>query len=73
MRTKTSKVTFFICLAAILLVSGVLLLGCATTSSKIDPSTVRNDNIDFWEEIGWTEMTAAEQALWEQLGWNEGC
>ena len=54
----------------IVLMSVALLFGCAT-SGKLDPNTVRSDDIAFWEEVGWADMTAAEQALWEKLGWNE--
>ena len=54
----------------IVLMSVALLFGCAT-SGKMDPNTVRSDNIAFWEEVGWADMTAAEQALWMKLGWDE--
>ena len=54
----------------IVLMSVALLFGCAT-SGKLDPNTVRSDDIAFWEEVSWVDMTPAEQALWMKLGWNE--
>ena len=54
----------------IVLMGVSLLFGCAT-SGKMDPNTVRSDNIDFWEEVAWADMTAAEQELWKKLGWDE--
>lgn len=68
MKTTTSKLAFLICFSVFLWIGFVLLTGCATT---LDPSTVRSDNIELWEEIGWTDLTPAEQALWQELGWNE--
>ena len=68
MRTKTSKKFLLFGLSTMLLVGVMLLSGCTKT---IDPSTVRTDNLELWEEIGWTDMTPAEQALWQKLGWNE--
>lgn len=58
----------------IVLMSVALLFGCATSGKDegaLDPKMVRSDNIDFWEEVGWADMTAAEQALWMKLGWDE--
>lgn len=54
----------------IVLMGVTLLFGCATTE-KLDSNTVRSNDIAFWEEVGWAEMTEAEQALWMKLGWNE--
>ena len=62
---------------AVLLVMlmGVALILVGTTSAKdvraLDPNLVRSDNIDFWEEVGWSDMTPAEQWLWQKLGWTE--
>jgi hypothetical protein len=58
----------------IVLMSLALLFGCATSGKDeggLDPKMVRSDNIDFWEEVGWADMTAAEQELWIKLGWDE--
>ena len=68
MKTKMWKISFLFCLATMVLLGAMLLSGCTKT---IDPSTVRNDNLELWEEIGWTDMTPAEQALWKKLGWTE--
>ena len=56
------------------LMSMALLFGCASSGKDegaLDPNLVRSDNIAMWEEIGWADMTAAEQALWKKLGWDE--
>ena len=58
----------------IVLMSVALLFGCATSGKDegaLNPNMVRSDNIAFWEEVGWADMTAAEQALWMKLGWDE--
>ncbi len=52
----------------VVLMSAALLFGCAT-SGKMDADSVRTD-IAVWEEAGWEDMTAAEQALWGKLGWD---
>jgi hypothetical protein len=52
----------------VVLMSAALLFGCAT-SGKTDADSVRTD-IAMWEEVGWEDMTAAEQALWGKLGWD---
>lgn len=57
-----------IAVVLVVMMSVALLFGCAT-SGKMDPNSVRTD-IAYWEECGWDDMTAAEQALWEKLGWN---
>ncbi len=54
----------------IALMSVALLFGCATTS-KLDPNMVRTDDLNFWEEAGWEDLTPAEQALWKEMGWDE--
>ena len=54
----------------VVLLSAALLFGCAT-SGKLDPTTVRTDDLNFWEECAWTDMTPAEQDLWKVLGWDE--
>lgn len=54
----------------IVLMSLALLFGCAT-SGKMDPNMVRTDDLNFWEEAGWADLTMAEQALWKVLGWDE--
>ena len=54
----------------VVLLSAALLSGCAT-SGKLDPTTVRTDDLNFWEECAWTDMTPAEQDLWKVLGWDE--
>lgn len=68
-----------VAVVVIVLMSVTLLFGCACFKSgtcdagevTLDPNLVRSDNIAFWEEAGWADMTAAEQALWGDLGWNE--
>ncbi|MEN8244038.1 MAG: hypothetical protein ABFS43_03965 [Thermodesulfobacteriota bacterium] len=59
-----------IAVVLVVLMSVALLFGCAT-SGKLDPSTVRTDDLNFWEECGWADMTQAEQELWKVLGWDE--
>lgn len=59
-----------IAIVLVVLMSVALLFGCAT-SGKLDPSTVRTDDLNFWEECGWADMTPAEQDLWKVLGWDE--
>ncbi len=58
---------------AVLLVvlMSVALLFVNAIAGGIPPDTVRSNDIAFWEEVGWTDMTPAEQALWMKLGWNE--
>lgn len=53
-----------IAIVLVMLMGMALLFGCATADK------VRTD-IAYWEECGWTDMTAAEQELWGKLGWNE--
>jgi hypothetical protein len=59
----------------LVMLMGVSLLFVCATSAKdvraLDPNLVRNDNIDFWEEVGWADMTPVEQWLWQKLGWTE--
>ena len=54
----------------IVLMSVALLFGNAIAGG-IPADTVRSNDINFWEEVGWTDMTPAEQALWKKLGWDE--
>lgn len=54
----------------IALMSVALLFGCAT-SGKLDPNSVRTDDLNLWEEAGWADLTMAEQALWKELGWDK--
>jgi hypothetical protein len=67
---RRMKMKSRIAVLMIVLMSAGLLFGCAT-SGKMDPNTVRSDDIAFWEEVGWADMTPAEQALWKKLGWDE--
>jgi len=62
------KARIAVLLAVLMSVS--LLFACATTG-KLDPNTVRTDDLSLWDEAGWTELTAAEQELWKVLGWDE--
>jgi len=57
-----------IAVVLVMMMSVALLFGCAT-SGKMDADSVRTD-IAVWEEAGWEDMTAAEQALWGKLGWD---
>ncbi len=68
----TSTRCLFLCLSGVLLL-GMLMTGCASTTSgggALDPASVRTD-IAVWEELGWADMTAAEQELWGAMGWSE--
>jgi hypothetical protein len=53
----------------VVLTSIALLFGNAIAGG-IPADTVRSNDINFWEEVGWSDMTPAEQALWMKLGWN---
>jgi hypothetical protein len=60
-----------------------LLTGCAQNKGaetsgvaavELTDSTVRvppGDPTAFWDAMGWSELTKAEQALWGVLGWDE--
>ncbi len=51
-----------------------LVFVCATSAmgqGTLDPNLVRSDNVNFWEEVGWSDMTPAEKWLWQKLGWTE--
>ena len=63
MKTRSTKM-----MSIVLAMGVVLLLSCA--GGKLDPSAVRQD-LNLWEEAGWSELTPAEQELWKVLGWNE--
>jgi len=54
----------------VVMMSVALMFGCASMG-KMDPNMVRTDDLNFWEECSWTDMTAAEQDLWKVLGWDE--
>ncbi len=48
--------------------------GEKTAEAKLSDDTVRvppGDPTAFWDEMDWTDMTKAEQALWGVLGWTE--
>jgi len=69
-----------ISLTLALLLAFSLVTGCATNKenkaaeSALSDDTVRVPPADptaFWDEMGWTDMTKAEQALWGVLGWTE--
>ena len=77
---KNSKLSIFFSLTLALLLAFSLVTGCATSQSgktdeaKLSDDTVRVPPADptaFWDEMGWTDMTKAEQALWGVLGWTE--
>ncbi len=77
---KIFKLSTFISLTLALLLAFSLVTGCATSQgektaeSMLTDSTVRvppGDPTAFWDEMGWTDMTKAEQALWSVLGWTE--
>ena len=77
---KNFKLSIFISLILALLLAFFMATGCATSQgektaeSKLSDSTVRvppGDPTAFWDEMGWNDMTKAEQALWGVLGWTE--
>jgi hypothetical protein len=72
---KKSKLSTFISLTLALLLAFSLVTGCATSQgTKISDDTVRvppADPTEFWDEMGWTDLTKAEQGLWGVLGWTE--
>jgi len=77
---KNSKRSIFISLTLALLLAIFMVSGCATSESaktddaKLSDDTVRVPPADptaFWDEMGWTDMTKAEQGLWGVLGWTE--
>jgi hypothetical protein len=43
----------------------------ADTTEAIDPSIVRTDNLELWDEVEWAEMTRAEREFWSVLGWSQ--
>ena len=78
MRITTSKFSFFTYLSTtILLVTGVLLFGCTTSSlgsNQGNASKIRQpegSSEAFWDALEWTMLTPAEQTLWKKLGWNK--
>ena len=77
---KNFKLSTFIGLTLALLLAFALVTGCATSQeqkaaeSKLSDDTVRvppGDPTAYWDEMGWAELTKAEQALWGVLGWTE--
>jgi len=77
---KITKLSTFISLTLALLLAFSLVTGCATSQekkaaeAKLSDDTVRvppGDPTAFWDEMGWTDMNKAEQALWGVLGWTE--
>jgi len=77
---KNPKLSIFISLTLALFLAISLVTGCATSQSektaeaKLSDDSVRvppGDPTAFWDEMGWTDMTKAEQALWGVLGWTE--
>ena len=77
---RTFKPSTLISLTLALLLAFSMVTGCATSQSgktdeaKLSDDTVRvppGDPTTFWDEMGWTDMTKAEQALWGVLGWTE--
>ena len=73
---KNSKLSTFISLTLALLLAFSLVIGCATSQKgKTDEAdTVRvppGDPTAFWDEMGWNDLTKAEQELWGVLGWTE--
>ena len=77
---KNFKLSTLISLTLALLLAFSLVAGCATSQkemtdeAKLSDDTVRvppGDPTEFWDEMGWTDMTKAEQALWGALGWSE--
>ncbi len=77
---KNSTLSIYICPPLALLPAFSMVTGCATSQgektaeSMLTDSTVRvppGDPTAFWDEMGWTDMTKAEQALWGVLGWTE--
>jgi hypothetical protein len=77
---KISKQSIFISLTLALLLAFSLVTGCASSQdvksaeAELSDSTVRvppGDPTAFWDEMGWTDMTKAEQSLWGALGWTE--
>jgi len=74
MKTKTSDLSCFMCIATILLSGAVLWFGCSDLSTILDTSGVRQPVGDveaFWDEFQWEELYPSEQGLWEILGWDE--
>ena len=77
---KSFKLSTFIILTLALLLACFMVTGCATSQKKMTDETKLSDDTvrvppadptAFWDELGWTDMTKAEQALWGALGWTE--
>jgi hypothetical protein len=76
---KISKQLILVSLSIALLFAFSLVTGCvssgggAAKTTEITDDTVRvppGDPTTFWDEMGWVDLTKAEQALWGVLGWN---
>jgi hypothetical protein len=77
---RNSKQSILISLTLALLLAFSLVTGCATSQdakapeAELSDATVRvppGDPTAFWDELGWSDMSKAEQALWGVLGWTE--
>lgn len=43
-------------------------------SAELDMTTVRQvsgNPAEIWDDLSWSDMNSAEQALWAALGWDE--
>jgi hypothetical protein len=77
---KFSNQSTLMILSMALLLAFASLTGCVqnkgemtSAAAELTDSTVRvppGDPTKFWDSMGWTELTKAEQALWAVLGWN---
>jgi hypothetical protein len=78
---KISKLSMIIISMALML-SFTVLTGCVQNQGaqktgadiQLTDTTVRVPPADptvFWDAMGWSELTKAEQALWGVLGWDE--
>jgi hypothetical protein len=75
---KISKRSIIISLSLAMLLAFSMLTGCVsskgatTAKAELTDSSVRAD-AGLWnaDELGWADLTKAEQALWGVLGWNE--
>ena len=74
----SSKLSFLISLSTMLLLTAVLLSGCAPTSSETESSPAiegvrqpKGNPETFWIKLKWSDFTPEEQALWGKLGWNK--
>ncbi len=79
---QISRQSVLMILSMTLLLAFSTLTGCVSTKSadtavapvELSDTTVRvppGDPTKFWDEMGWVDMTKAEQAAWAALGWDE--